>query len=34
MRRLVKEVGVSAATVHRIWQKYWLQPHELAEPLE
>ena len=26
-RRLAKEVGLSAATVHRIWQKYGLQPH-------
>jgi transposase len=28
-RRLAKEVGLSAATVHRIWQKYGLQPHRL-----
>jgi transposase len=26
-RRLAKQVGLSAATVHRIWQKYGLQPH-------
>jgi hypothetical protein len=26
-RRLAKEVGLSAATVHRIWRKYGLQPH-------
>ena len=26
-RRLAKEVGWSSATVHRIWQKYGLQPH-------
>jgi hypothetical protein len=25
-RRLAKEVGWSSATVHRIWQKYGLQP--------
>jgi transposase len=24
-----KEVGLSAATVHRIWQKYGLQPHRV-----
>jgi transposase len=28
-RRLAKTVGVSAATVHRIWQKYGLQPHRI-----
>ncbi len=28
-RRLAKEVGLSAATVHRIWQKYGLQPHRI-----
>src|SRR5262249_57097512 len=28
-RRLAKEVGLSAATVHRIWQKYGLQPHRV-----
>jgi transposase len=28
-RRLAKEVGLSSATVHRIWQKYGLQPHRL-----
>jgi len=27
--RLGKEVGLSAATVHRIWQKYGLQPHRV-----
>ena len=26
-RRLAKVVGLSSATVHRIWQKYGLQPH-------
>jgi hypothetical protein len=26
-RRLAKEIGLSAATVHRLWQKYGLQPH-------
>ena len=26
---LAKEVGLSAATVHRIWQKYGLQPHRV-----
>ena len=26
-RRLAKQVGLSSATVHRIWQKYGLQPH-------
>jgi len=26
-RSLAKEVGLSPATVHRIWQKYDLQPH-------
>jgi hypothetical protein len=26
-RRLAKEVGLSSATVHRLWQKYGLQPH-------
>ncbi len=26
-RRLAPQVGLSAATVHRIWQKYGLQPH-------
>lgn len=28
-RRLAKQVGLSAATVHRIWQKYSLQPHRV-----
>ncbi len=28
-RRLAKEVGLSAVTVHRIWQKYGLQPHRV-----
>jgi transposase len=28
-RRLAAEVGLSAATVHRIWQKYGLQPHRV-----
>jgi transposase len=28
-RRLAKEVGLSSATVHRIWQKYGLQPHRV-----
>jgi transposase len=28
-RRLAKEVGWSSATVHRIWQKYGLQPHRV-----
>ena len=28
-RRLAKEVGLSPATVHRIWQKYALQPHRV-----
>ena len=28
-RRLAKEVGLSSATVHRIWQKYALQPHRV-----
>src|SRR5262249_37960490 len=28
-RRLAKGVGLSAATVHRIWQKYGLQPHRV-----
>jgi len=28
-RRLAKEVGLSKATVHRIWQKYGLQPHRV-----
>jgi transposase len=28
-RRLAKEVGVSFMTVHRIWQKYGLQPHRV-----
>jgi transposase len=28
-RRLAKEVGLSSATVHRIWQKHGLQPHRL-----
>ena len=26
-RRLAREVGLSRASVHRIWQKYGLQPH-------
>lgn len=29
-RRLAKEVGLSSATVHRIWQKYGLQPHRVS----
>ena len=28
-RRLAKEVGLSCMTVHRIWQKYGLQPHRV-----
>src|ERR1039457_1187334 len=28
-RRLAQQVGLSSATVHRIWQKYGLQPLEL-----
>jgi len=28
-RRLAKEVRLSPATVHRIWQKYGLQPHRV-----
>lgn len=28
-RRLAKEVGLAPATVHRIWQKYGLQPHRV-----
>jgi transposase len=28
-RRLAREVGLSPATVHRIWQKYGLQPHRV-----
>ena len=28
-RRLAKEVGLSRASVHRIWQKYGLQPHRV-----
>ena len=32
-RRLAKEVGLSSATVHRIWQKYGLQPHRV-EPFK
>jgi|SRR5688572_2771790 len=28
-RRLAKTVGLSPATVHRIWQKYGLQPHRV-----
>jgi transposase len=28
-RRLAKQVELSAATVHRIWQKYGLQPHRV-----
>ena len=28
-RRLAKEVGLSPATVHRIWQKYGLPPHRV-----
>jgi transposase len=28
-RRLAKEVMLSPATVHRIWQKYGLQPHRV-----
>jgi hypothetical protein len=26
---LAKEVGLSKAAVHRIWQKYGLQPHRV-----
>ena len=29
VRRLAAEVGVSPATVHRIWQAYGLQPHRV-----
>jgi transposase len=29
VRRLAKEVGLSPASVHRIWQKYGLQPHRV-----
>ena len=29
-RRLAKEVGLSRASVHRIWRKYGLQPHRVA----
>jgi transposase len=28
-RRLAQEVGLSRATVHRIWQQYGLQPHRV-----
>ena len=28
-RRLAKKVGLSSATVHRIWQKHGLQPHRV-----
>jgi len=28
-RRLAKEVRLSRATVHRVWQKYGLQPHRV-----
>lgn len=28
-RRLAREVGLSPASVHRIWQKYGLQPHRV-----
>jgi transposase len=28
-RRLAKEVNLSPATVHRVWQKYGLQPHRV-----
>ena len=28
-RRLAREVGLSSATVHRIWKKYGLQPHRV-----
>ena len=28
-RRLAQQVGLSAATVHRLWQKYGLQPHRV-----
>ena len=28
-KRLAKEVGLSPATVHRIWQKHGLQPHRV-----
>jgi transposase len=28
-RRLAQQVGLSSATVHRIWQKYGLQPHRV-----
>jgi hypothetical protein len=32
---LAKELGMSAATLHRIWQKYGLQPHcqRICDPL-
>lgn len=29
-RRLAKEMGLSSATVHRIWQKHGLQPHRVT----
>lgn len=29
-RRLAKQVGLSPATVHRIWKKYGLQPHRVT----
>jgi transposase len=29
-RRLAKQVGLSPATVHRIWQKHGLQPHRVT----
>ena len=28
-RRLARQIGLSKATVHRIWQKYGLQPHRV-----
>jgi transposase len=28
-RRLAQDVGLSSATVHRIWQRYGLQPHRV-----
>lgn len=30
-RRLAKEVGLSPATVHRIWQEFDLQPHRVTK---
>jgi len=30
-RRLARQVGLSSATVHRIWKKYGLQPHRVEK---